>query len=127
METHSEHSAGGIVLGDSGTIAMIRDSDAWLFPYDRLDGRDDETAARRTIMERTGLTNLELIDDLGSYAHIRMFLFAAPMHAELSPTQEREEARWVPLKNVITEIGNVQDRAWFTTVFERVRQAVQRD
>lgn len=140
-------SVGGIVLGDNGTIAMVRHENsngAWLFPKGHpMDGEDDETAARREIAEEAGLTNLELLDDLGSYERhpilpdgvedptelkeIHMYLFAAEPHAVLAPTMEIDLARWVPLQNVVRECGNVTDVAWFTRVFERVRQAVQRD
>ena len=146
METRKTRSAGGIVLGDSGTIAMVRHegSDAWLFPKGHIDGEEtNEQAARREIAEETGLTNLELIDDLGSYERyainpdgtdntdrlkeIHMFLFAAEPHATLAPTLEIAEARWVSFSRLINEIGNAKDKAWFTTVFERVRHAIQRD
>lgn len=140
-------SAGGIVLGDSGTIAMVRNRDgngAWLFPKGTIEpGETDEEAARREIEEETGLSTLELIDDLGTYSRhpmlvdgsdelgelkeIHMYLYAAVPGATLAPTMEIEEARWVSLSRIMTEIGNVKDKAWFTTVFERVRQAIQRD
>lgn len=140
-------SAGGIVLGDSGTIAMVRsqNSKSWLFPKGHVDpGETDEETARREIQEEAGLTDLEYIDDLGTFVrpragdpseekHVRMFLFAAPPHATLAPTREILEAKWVPLKEVIDLLGSphpewfAADRAWFTSVFERVRQAVQRD
>lgn len=143
----SMRTAGGIVLGDSGTIALVRrrgGDGAWLFPKGGVnDGEADEQAARREIFEETGLADLELIDDLGSYERygisidgtdkrdalkeIHMFLFAAPPHATLAPAHEMEEARWVSLSRIIEEIGNAADRAWFVSVFERVRHAVQRD
>lgn len=139
--------AGGIVLGNSGTIAMVRSrggNGAWLFPKGHLEeGESDEAGARREIMEETGLTNLELIDDLGSYERYRMnidgtdnlaepkqihmFLFAAEPGALLVPAHEIEEARWVSLSHIVNEIGNTKDKAWFTTVFERIRHAIQRD
>ncbi len=146
MEPHSHRCAGGIVLGDSGTVAMIKNQKAtlWFFPKGKLEpGEDDEAAARREIEEEAGLSDLELIDDLGSYERprinadgsykydevksIHMFLFAAPMHAEIAADNEIEEARWVPLKQVIDSLQDAKDRAWFTTVFERVRHAIQRD
>lgn len=146
-----EHCAGGIVLGDHGTIALVmsRASGTWLFPKGRIEvGETDEEAARREVTEETGITELEYIDDLGTLnrpydrdgdvlhpgKRIRMFLFAAEPHAELAPTKEIDGARWVSLGNVMDVLGVgerperfVADRAWFTTVFERVRQAVQRD
>jgi 8-oxo-dGTP pyrophosphatase MutT (NUDIX family) len=139
-------SAGGIVLGEHGTIAMVRSRSGtlWLFPKGHIEeGETDEAAARREILEETGIDHLEYIDDLGTYERYRigkdgtdmldelkemhMFLFSAPPHAELAPTLEIEEARWVPLQSVVKEVGSSKDRAWFVSVFERVRQAVQRD
>jgi 8-oxo-dGTP pyrophosphatase MutT (NUDIX family) len=144
-----EACAGGIVLGDGGTLAMVmsENSASWLFPKGRIEqGEDDETAARREIAEETGLADLEYIDDLGSFVrpavsggfsrpekHIRMFLFAAPMHAELHPAHEITQARWVPYREAVETLGSPRkewfgaDRAWFAGVFDRVREAIQRD
>lgn len=141
---HRARTAGGIVLGDHGTIAMVRRKDAWLFPKGHVDeGETDEEAARREIAEEIGVTNLEYIDDLGTYERfkiredgtddteylkeIHMYLFAAPPHTELSPAHEIVEARWVSLSKIVNEIGHPKDKAWFVSVFERVRLAVQRD
>ncbi len=145
MET--ERCAGAIVLGDTGTLALVwsKNSQSWLFPKGRInEGEDDETAARREVTEETGLTDLEFIDDLGIFERsgsdgrpgksIRMFLFAARSHAVLSPTLEIEKAEWFSLSKVLEVLGQGErlasfqaDRAWFVSVFPRVRQAVQRD
>ena len=141
MEERDLHAtAGGIVIGDGGTIAMVRskNSQSWLFPKGHIEKNETaEEAAIREITEETGLTNLEYIDDLGSFVRadkmIHMFLFAAPAHAQLKPTLEIEEAKWVPFREVAEILGTpntewfVKDRAWFATVFDRVREAIQRD
>ncbi|MBU2220800.1 NUDIX domain-containing protein, partial [Patescibacteria group bacterium] len=75
MQEARTRCAGGIVLGDSGTIALVRNqkSTLWFFPKGKIDpGETDEEAARREIEEETGLTNLEYIDDLGSYERPRI-------------------------------------------------------
>ena len=144
-----EECAGGIVLGDTGTIALVWSSasQAWLFPKGRTEtGETDEEAARREIAEETGLTDLEYLDDLGTFARegangrpgksIHMYLFAAPAHAELTPTNgtEIERTCWMSLQHVGNELGTGEneawfaaDRAWFRSVFDRVREAIQRD
>ncbi|KND47009.1 MAG: hypothetical protein AB199_01080 [Parcubacteria bacterium C7867-004] len=146
MEPVRRHCAGGIVLGDSGTIAVVRKRAGmgWFFPKGGIeDGETDEEAARREIEEETGLTDLELIDDLGTYERygmkpggeenlqtfksIHMYLFAAPMHAPVRGEHDEAEAQWLALKLIAESLENAKDRAWFVTVFERVRQAVQRD
>ena len=143
---NQEKCAGGIVIGDGGAIAMVRskNSNSWLFPKGHIeDGETDEEAALREIEEETGLTHLEYIDDLGEFTRaavgdfeertIHMFLYLAPMHATLSPTLEIEEARWVPFREVAELLGTphtewfARDRAWFASVFDRVREAIQRD
>jgi 8-oxo-dGTP pyrophosphatase MutT (NUDIX family) len=147
MEPRRTKSVGGIVIGDHGTIAMVRhriSNGSWLFPKGHIEeGETDEETARREIAEEAGLTDLEYLDDLGSYERfhmspdgnddpteikeIHMFLFAAPAHATITPSFEMDGAKWVSLPKVIDECGSVADRAWFTTVFPRIRQAIQRD
>jgi 8-oxo-dGTP pyrophosphatase MutT (NUDIX family) len=143
-------SAGGIVLGDNGTIALVqsRNSKSWLFPKGHVEaGESDEEAARREIHEEAGLTDLELIDDLGEFSRptvtakglinehktVKMYLFAAPAGSQLAPTMEIAEARWVNYREVPELLGAphtdwfAADRAWFASVFDRVREAIQRD
>ena len=143
--TEKTQCAGGVVLGDGGTIALVRNrkDTKWFFPKGHVDDSEDlEEAARREISEETGLTDLEYIDTLPSYVRpgldasgaytnemkeIHMFLFAAPMHAVLSPSYEIAEASWVSLSHLSNELEDTKDSIWFSTVFERVRQAIQRD
>lgn len=147
MEILRTRSVGGIVIGDGGTIAMVRNRNgngAWLFPKGHTEpGESDEETARREIAEETGLHNLELLGDLGSYERhpilpdgsedlnemkeIKMFLFAAAPGSELTPTLEIESACWVPYQKVATENGNARDRVWYASIFNRVREAIQRD
>ena len=147
MEPRRARTAGGIVLGDIGTIALVRTKEGagWTFPKGHIDeGEEDEAAARREIEEETGLTGLELIDDLGSYERYRiakdgsgddrselkeihLYLFAAKPNALLTAQNEIGDAEWVALPRVMERLTHPKDRAWFTTVFERVRHAIQRD
>ena len=140
MPNPLQQTAGGIVIGDGGAIAMVmsKNSQSWLFPKGHIDdGETDEEAAVRELHEETGLTNLEYIDDLGTFVRgeksIHMYLFLAPPHSKLTASMEILEAKWVPFREVADVLGTphtewfVKDRAWFATVFERVRQAIQRD
>jgi ADP-ribose pyrophosphatase YjhB (NUDIX family) len=144
-----EECAGGIVLGESGTIALVwsKHSQAWLFPKGHVEPNEtNEEAARREIEEETGLSDLEYLDELGTIERpgangrnsksIHMYLFAAAAGATLSGGNghEIEKTIWMPLPHVASELGAGEnekwfsaDRAWFTTVFERIRQAIQRD
>ncbi len=149
MELTHSRSAGGIVIGDGGTIAMVRakGSTLWLFPKGHVDeGESDEDAARREIQEEAGLKNLEYIGDLGTFQRppgnqilsgnitemkeIHMFLFAALPGAQLASEvpDEIEEATWIPYREVAAKmVGMTKDKVWFATVFDRVREAIQRD
>ncbi len=145
MQTPETERVGGIVLGDYGTIALVRNRPGtdWFFPKGGVEaGESLEETARREIAEETGLTELEYLDELASYERpgirkdgsyddevkvIHMFLFAAKAHAELAPSHEILDAVWKPFREVADSLEDAKDRAWFATVFERVREAVQRD
>ena len=138
------------MLGDGGTVVLVRsrNNQSWLFPKGHVEeGEDDEAAARREIAEEAGLSNLEFVGDLGEYRRprftltgkppeekiIKMFLFATPRGTVLASSLEIEEARWFPFRELSIVLGTphqewfASDRAWFASVAERVRQAIQRD
>lgn len=138
--------AGGVVLGDIGTIAMVRNrlDTKWFFPKGHIEeGESDEDAARREIQEEAGLTDLEYIDDLGTYLRprinkdgtynessvkeIHMFLFAAKPKAAVSPSLEIAEACWMSYREVPKQLEDAKDSAWFASVYDRVQEAIQRD
>lgn len=139
--------AGGIVLGEKATVAMVRHkhgTGTWFFPKGHLEpGETEEEAARREVWEETGITELEFLDDFGTYERyhmtpegeiarseikeIHMFLFSTPPGTKLSPTFEIGEAQWVPISKVAQMSGSVRDRAWFASVYERIKEAIARD
>lgn len=144
MITEIDNCAGGIVIGDGGTIALVHNkhTGTWGFPKGGVEGDEtDEAAARREITEETGITELEFIDDLGTYERdalsstpehkkvkqIHLYLFAAPQHSPLAPSLEIAEARWVPMRDVAAALTIPKDQAFFAMVFDRVREAIQRD
>lgn len=151
MDTPAEpvlrKTAGGIVLGDGGTIALIRHSggsQSYGFPKGGVEENEtDEETARREILEETGLPELEYIDDLGTYERptigadgldvpgvlksIHMFLFAAPMHTKLAPHMEIQLAEWVSFREAVAVLTHPKDRAWFSSVASRIQEAIQRD
>jgi 8-oxo-dGTP pyrophosphatase MutT (NUDIX family) len=146
-EPNRTRAAGGVVIGDGGTIALVCNTHGkgWTFPKGHVEaGETDEETALREIQEECSLTDLEYIDDLGSFERYRigpngddddlselkeihLFLFAAPAHAELIPAMEIGEAKWVPYQKVAEVLTHPKEKLWFATVFNRVREAIQRD
>ncbi len=143
------YSAGGIVLGTAGQVVLVQGKNgngAWLFPKGHIEeGETKEEAARREIQEETGLKNLEYVGELGSFERhpinkdgtyriseikvMYMFLFFAEEGAILAPEMPEEigEARWFPYRELANHIGNEKERVWYASVFDRVREAIQRD
>jgi 8-oxo-dGTP pyrophosphatase MutT (NUDIX family) len=134
------------VIGDGGTLALVRNmpTGKWFFPKGHIDaGEADEDAARREVQEESGLSELELIADLGTYSRpgihrdgtynheeikdIHMYLFAAQAGAKVTPSMEITEARWASYREVASLLEDAKDTVWFATVFDRVREAIQRD
>lgn len=145
-EPHRTRSAGGIVIGDGGRIALVRNDGGkgWTFPKGHVDeGETDEQTAHREIKEECGITELEYIDNLGSYERYRigpngnddetselkeihLYLFMTSQK-DLVPTTEIAEAKWIPYREVAEMLTHPKEKVWFASVFDRVREAIQRD
>ena len=139
----TEHCAGGIIIGDGGTVALVHNAHTktWGFPKGLVEeGESDEEAARREIQEETGLTDLELIDDLGTYVReafsrkdeevlkeIHLYLFNAAPGSVLMAGNEIAEAVFVSTRDVASRLTIPKDQTFFASVFDRVREAIQRD
>ncbi len=129
-------SAGGIVRNARGEIVIVRNGCGdpwWGFPKGHIDaGEDALTAARREITEETGLHDLVLVKELGSYGRykgkpgggddtseyktITMFLFLT--HEEkLAPTDPHNpEARWISPDILVETLTHPKDREFFIQV-----------
>ena len=67
-------SAGGIVINPYGQILVVNQkSNSWSLPKGHIDpGEDSLAAAKREIYEESGLKDLVLIHELGSYQRYRI-------------------------------------------------------
>ena len=137
-EPKKTQSAGGIVLDAAGAIALVRNGLGlpwWGFPKGHVEeGEEILAAARREVYEETGLGELALIRELGSYERfkgaagggedrselklITMFLFSfAGTGGVLVPQDPgNPEARWVPRADVAATLTNRHDREFFLSI-----------
>jgi len=66
---NTQESAGGVVRGPDGRIVLVRQhGNSWSFPKGHVEeGESRLDAAQREIFEETGIADLELVKELGSY------------------------------------------------------------
>src|SRR5215212_8603322 len=78
-------SAGGVVVNRRGQVLVVsQHSTSWSLPKGRVEeGEDLLTAARREIYEEAGITQLELLKDLGSYTRYRLSAAGSESRSEL--------------------------------------------
>ena len=131
-------SAGGIVLNAKGFVLVVnQQGTSWSLPKGHIEaGEDKLAAARREILEEAGISQLDLIRELGSYSRfkisqtggedksefktIHMFLFKTSQF-KLQPTdQDNPEARWVDKNDVINLLTHPKDREFFFKVKEDI-------
>lgn len=135
-------SAGGIILNKKGEVALVRsgmDGIFWGFPKGHVDaGEDALTAAKREILEESGIDDLRLITELPSYERYRgtpdggddptelkvmhMFLFESDK-ATLQPGDPfNPEARWVALDEAEALLTHPKDKEYFRGNLEAINR-----
>ena len=138
METRNR--AGGIIINSKGKIALSYEH-LWGFPRGGIEeGEKDIDAAKREIFEEVGLEDIKLITDLGIYErppfgmdpnspdffkmHIHLFLFFTEYTGELNPEDHHvKEAGWFTKKEVLTQLTDEKDRAFFISKMEIIRKS----
>lgn len=124
-------SAGGVVVGPEGKILLVSQGDSWSLPKGHVEeGEDILTTAKREIEEESGITQLELIRNLGNYErskigdnsevkNIYLFLFKT-LEINLHPKDSNNpEARWVSKDEVSDLLTHPKDKDFFETVKEK--------
>lgn len=138
MESKQTKSAGGVVLNKQGLVLVVNQrGKSWSLPKGHIEaGENALEAAKREISEESGVENLELISDLGTYERYRigidggddlselktiyMFLFKTDQDA-LKPTDpENPEARWVEKNEVADLLTHPKDKAFFLSVIDKI-------
>jgi len=124
-------SAGGVVTNDAGEVLVVSQrGTSWSLPKGHIDaGEDALAAARREIYEESGVRDLELIRELGSYERykisvnggddrserkvITMFLFRTREKLLKPVDRDNPEARWVERSKVALLLTHERDKEFF--------------
>ena len=128
------HSAGGVVTNDEGRVLVVNQhGTSWSLPKGHLDpGESSLEAARREIYEESGIRELELVRELGTYERykigvhggddrselkvITMFLFRTSEKVLRPMDPDNPEARWVERAKVASLLTHERDKQFFLGV-----------
>ena len=122
--------AGGVVTraGDHGTEVLVVHRpayDDWSLPKGKLEpGEDDETAARREVLEETGVEavvtapagSVEYTDRRGRPKRVEYFAMTPGIAAPRAPDDEVDEVAWWSIARAATDLTYPHDRALVTNV-----------
>ncbi len=138
LPSKSTESAGGIVLNDEGKILVVNQhGTSWSLPKGHLDpGEDALTAARREIYEESGVSQVELIRELGFYERYRIgqnggedlsefkrihvFLFKTAQKTLKPVDPHNPQALWVDKYQVAGMLTHPKDREFFESVIHNI-------
>ena len=126
--------AGGLVLNSKGLVLVVsQHGTSWSLPKGHMDpGEDALTAAKREIHEESGVRDLTLVRELGTYERykisksggddtselkrITMFLFTTPEEILKPIDPHNPEARWVHADDVAALLTHRKDKAFFEKI-----------
>jgi ADP-ribose pyrophosphatase YjhB (NUDIX family) len=127
-------SAGGVVTNDEGQVLVVSQrGTSWSLPKGHIDlGENALAAAKREIYEESGISDLELVRELGSYERhkigvdggddrsevkvITMFLFRTSEKSLKPADPDNPEARWVEKSKVALLLTHEKDKEFFRRV-----------
>jgi orotate phosphoribosyltransferase len=129
------HSVGGVVVNSLGEVAIVSEKDSrWSLPKGHRIGTEDAlSTARREIFEETGITDLTLVSELGSYSRfaedseglieyktITLFLFTTNQQDLQTRDPDNLVALWIRPPFVASLLSNQADKAFFNQVLGQV-------
>ena len=131
--------AGGVVINKDGLVLVVsQNGNSWSLPKGHIDeGENKLQAAIREIYEESGINELELIKELGSYERYRigldggedkselkkifMFSFKTSQNILKPIDPSNPEARWVKKEIVAELLTHKKDKEFFLSVVSEVR------
>jgi ADP-ribose pyrophosphatase YjhB (NUDIX family) len=126
--------AGGVVINEDGEVLVVsQHGTSWSLPKGHIDaGETVLVAAKREIYEESGIRDLELVRELGSYERykiglnggeersepkvITMFLFRTSEKVLRPVDPDNPEARWVERRKVEELLTHEKDKSFFRGV-----------
>ena len=134
MNPKQTKSAGGVVLNRKGKVLVVNQhGNSWSLPKGHIEeGESPLAAAKREIVEESGITNLTFIRSLGNYRrskisldggedtsemkNIYMFLFSTEQEVLHPRDPENPEARWIDKKKVARMLTHKKDKEFFLKI-----------
>ena len=133
--------AGGIILNKEGKIAVVSQfGEDWAFPKGKVEADEKYIeAAIREIYEETGITELALLADLGSYEYISqgkhqfdnepvlkkvfMFLFRTSEQTLKPNDKDNPKALWVDPEEVESYINRPHHNKFYNEVKSAIKRS----
>lgn len=127
-------SAGGVVINKDGLVLVVNQrGQSWSLPKGHIDeGESALDAAKREIYEESGISQLELLSELGNYQRAKialdggddaseqktifMFLFRTDQSLLKPIDPENPEARWVNKNEVAELLTHRKDKEFFLSI-----------
>ncbi len=135
MMKHTQ-SAGGVVVRNNLILVVNQKGTSWSLPKGHIEGENKLQAAKREIYEESGVTNLKLIGELGSYQRykigydekedktefktIYMFLFHTDQEVLKPVDPENPEAKWIHKEKVADLLTHPKDKEFFLSVIDKI-------
>ncbi len=133
-------SAGGVILNQRGEVVVVsQQGDSWSLPKGHVDlGESALAATKREVAEESGITELQLVRNLGSYERYRigkggtgedtnelkeihMFLFTTSEDILAPIDPGNPEARWVPIDDVADILTHPKDKEFFLSIKDSLK------
>lgn len=137
-------SAGGVVISREGMVLVVNQrGTSWSLPKGHVDpGEEPLQAAKREIMEETGITELHFLQTLGAYGRYKIglntdeeknewkvllfFLFRANKNGLKPRDPHNPEARWVDPDEVEALLTHPKDKAFYKSIRTQINVELSR-
>ena len=131
-------SGGGVVVNSSGLVLVVNQKrTSWSLPKGKIEpGEDVLEAAKREIYEETGVTELTLVKELGTYTRykiavaggedagesktITFFLFTTTQLELESHDADNPEARWLEPHKVEELLTHPKDKEFYKRIMHEI-------